>query len=175
MKTILDHPFISERYFFPEHRHIPDAFVVQSGEHKLACLYRQKEAPLCMIHFHGNGEEVVDYYDSPLSSVNASVLYAEYRGFGLSTGEPQLVAMMDDIDAFVEASGYAPENIVFMGRSIGSIYAIEAAFRYPECAGLIIESGIANVAERLLKRIRVDELGVTCKMFTEACETYLNH
>jgi len=174
MKKILDHPLISERCFFPKHRHFPDVFVIQSGKYKLACLYHHKEEPLCVIHFHGNGEEVVDYYNSPLSSINASILYAEYRGFGVSTGKPQLVSMMDDIDAFVRASGYAPENIVFMGRSIGSIYAIEAVSRYPECAGLIIESGMANVDEFLLKLISLDELGVREDIFMEACKKYIN-
>ena len=52
---------------------------------------------------------------------------AEYRGYGGSTGEPSLVAMLDDVDAIFSALGRPAGELVVYGRSIGSIYAIEFA------------------------------------------------
>jgi len=175
LKSILDHPSISMSYFFPSGRFVSEPFVVESGDVKLACLFYKRDVPLCIIHFHGNGEEVVDYMDSPLLELDASILFAEYRGFGMSGGVPQLVAMMDDVEAFVQASGYSPQNIVFMGRSVGSIYAIEAAARYPECAGLVIESGIADVAQRLLMRIDPAQIGTSAETIVQECRKYFDH
>ena len=51
--------------------------------------------------------------------------------------------------AFIEEGGYAP-NLFVMGRSLGSIPAVEIAYHYQdELEGLIIESGSANNFHRL--------------------------
>ena len=50
----------------------------------------------------------------------------------------------------MQAAGVSPEKSIVFGRSIGSLYAIELAARQPAIAGLIIESGIADPAERFL-------------------------
>jgi hypothetical protein len=83
--------------------------------------------------------------------------------------------MLRDIPALVNASGVPPESIVVFGRSVGSIYAIEAAARYPKLAGLVLESGIADVGQRVRLRVTPEELGCTEEELTQALQEHLDH
>ena len=76
--------------------------------------------------------------------------------------------MLDDVERVVEAPDVAPSEMVFFGRSVGSIFAVHAASRFPEARGLILESGIADVLERLLLRVHPSEMGVTDGAFQQA-------
>lgn len=164
MASILDHPEISRRYFFPRRERIAAPFLVQVDGAVLACAFSKvsPDAPT-VIHFHGNGEVVGDWIDDLptwLGALGWNVLLAEYRGYGASTGEPQLGRMLDDVERIVRASGVAPDRIVFFGRSVGSLFAVHAVSRFPQAAGLVVESGIADVLERLSLRVEPRELGV---------------
>ncbi len=92
----------------------------------------------------------------------------------MSSGEPRLGRMLDDVGAILRAAGVPPERIVPFGRSVGSIFAIEAAARFP-VAGLVVESGIADVLERLLLRVEPDELGATAAELEAAVAARLDH
>jgi len=63
--------------------------------------------------------------------------------------------------------GRQPEELIVFGRSLGSIPAIEFAHRYPEVAGLVLESGIADPLERVLMRVTPGELGVSLSALQE--------
>jgi pimeloyl-ACP methyl ester carboxylesterase len=176
--SVLDHPLLSQRYFFPRDERIASPFIVDVEGAKLACAFR-KVAPdgPTLIHFHGNGEVVGDWDDvlpKWLGAVGWNVLLAEYRGYGMSTGEPQLGKMLDDVERIVRASGVPPERIVFFGRSVGSLFAVHAVSRFPQAAGLIIESGIADVRERLALRVEPGELGVSREEFDAAISQRLD-
>ena len=119
---------------------------------------------LTLLHFHGNGETIADYVDADFHEfrrLGVNVVFVEYRGYGDSTGEPTLVEMLGDGEAVVEALGLSFDRIIAFGRSIGSLYAIELASRRPNTAGLVIESGIADPAERFLTYADLDGTGVT--------------
>lgn len=144
----------------------------------MGCWYR-KGFPngLTMVHFHGNGETVADYLDdfAPLvASLGVNLLLAEYRGYGMSEGEPKLAAMLSDIHFIVAASGADPSRIVFFGRSLGSLYASHAAFLYPEAAGLVLESGIADPLELIQLRIEPWRMGTTMEELRAEVELVLN-
>ncbi len=127
----------------------------------LACASVKGGHRLTLLHFHGNGEIVDDYlpgFPTMMDAIGLNTFLAEYRGYGGSTGVPLLGTMLSDVRAIVEAAG-PPETLIVFGRSIGSIYAIEAARRYPNIAGLVLESGIADVLERILLRVSPEELG----------------
>ena len=81
--------------------------------------------------------------------------------------------MLDDVEAVFSAVG-SNEVIVF-GRSVGSIFAIEAVHRHPDVAALILESGIADVHERLRLRVQPWEMGTTDEEFEAACAARLDH
>ncbi|MCK9375831.1 MAG: lysophospholipase [Syntrophobacterales bacterium] len=105
-----------------------------------------------ILFFHGNGEIVADYDElAPFHQrLGVNFLPVDYRGYGRSTGEPTVTAMMQDchrIFAYVRENlpemGYRGPLLV-MGRSLGSASALELIAAYPErLAGLIIESGFA--------------------------------
>ncbi|MFO0902225.1 MAG: alpha/beta hydrolase [Pirellulales bacterium] len=152
---ILDHPAVSGCYLFPQDRCVRNPWNVEVSGATLACCRRIVDpAALTLVHFHGNGEAVADYipeWADALAAMRINSLFVEYREYGDSTGCAQLVAMLGDGEAVLEAAGLAPENVVAFGRSIGSLYAIELAARRPQLAGLVLESGIADPAERFLK------------------------
>lgn len=162
--NILDHPAISGCYLFPQPRKIPDPFVVQVSGAELACYRRVVDpANFTLVHFHGNGEAVADYIPwmaDEVAKLGANSLFIEYRQYGASTGQAQLVAMLGDGEAVIAAAGIPPAQIIVFGRSIGSLYAIELAFRQP-IAGLILESGIAEPSERFLTYAGLSGTGIS--------------
>jgi len=113
-------------------------------------------------HFHANGEVVADYVPDWADAWHAAgfnVFLAEYRGYGGSSGEPALVAMLDDVDVIYEAVGVPAARWVVYGRPIGSIYALGLAGRHPGVAALVLESGTASPLERVPIRVAPEELG----------------
>jgi pimeloyl-ACP methyl ester carboxylesterase len=88
---------------------------------------------------------------------------------------PGLAAMLDDVELVVAASGIPPERIIFFGRSLGSLYALQGAKLYPRAAGLIIESGLADPLERVLVRIEPREVGATQAELQASVDRCLNH
>lgn len=184
--SILDHPLIAARYFFPERVPMVDATMVDTGHAQLACYHAAPHGPnaLTLLHFHGNGEIVADCRRAmgdgrsildDFVDIGVNVFLAEYRGYGASTGEPRLVGMFDDLPSIVAATGVPTSRIVLFGRSVGSIYAIECARRWPDVAGLVIESGIHDVRERLLLRVTPAELNCTNAALDAAVGAHLNH
>ena len=104
--TILDHPLVSSRYFFPRYEALPQPYWVDAADgSRLACSYHVvNPAAKTVIYFHGNGEVVADYLPSfPdwLGQVGYNVFLAEYRGYGMSTGQPALAGMLDDVSAII--------------------------------------------------------------------------
>lgn len=177
--SVLDHPAISGRYLFPRTRLIKDPFIVAVDGAKLAC-YRAISDPTnyTLVHFHGNGEVVSDYIPwmaDELAAIGLNSLFVEYRQYGGSTGEAQLTAMLRDGEAAIAAAELPPDKVMAFGRSLGSLYAIELAHRVPSVAGLVIESGIADPAERFLKYAYLAGTGITeAEVIAEAKQRF-NH
>jgi pimeloyl-ACP methyl ester carboxylesterase len=82
--------------------------------------------------------------------------------------------MLDDVGPILRAAG-PPRKVVVVGRSVGSIFALEAVARFPEVAGLVLESAIADPLERLLLRVEPRELGVDAATFQAAVAARLDH
>lgn len=175
---ILDHPTLTARYFYPWPNRFDDPFYVQGDGFRLGCRYRHISDDLpTIIHFHGNGETVADYlgdFEDRITGLGANLLLAEYRGYGMSDGEPGLAAMLDDVRLITEASGVPQGKIIFFGRSLGSLYAVHGVFLYPQAAGLIVESGLAEPLERILVRIEPQHIGATMDSLKEAVARHLN-
>ena len=178
MSSLADHPVITTRYFFPIDLPLPDATIVPVEGAELACFSSDSGKELTVVHFHGNGEIVADYlpdFPRKLADLGANTFLAEYRGYGGSTGVPMLGKILDDIPAIRNAIDAPDHQLVIFGRSIGSIYAIEFAARYPDVAGLIIESGIADVLERILLRARPHELGASLQELNDEFHRLFDH
>ncbi len=178
-ETLLNHPLITSRYFFPRRASFANPFYVDCGDVRLACFYqRAHPGARTLVHFHGNGEVVADYVDDFVALIDRmgyNCFLVEYRGYGMSNGTPALAAMLDDVEPVLQALGEPPEKLVLFGRSIGSLYAIHGAYRVPRVAGLIIESGIANPLERIIIRVEPEELNVTYAQLQDAMNEHFNH
>lgn len=163
--ALLDHPLISQRYFFPQSVSVPQPFWVDCGDARLACVYHEVSATAkTVVHFHGNGEVVADYLDGfpeLIGGMGCNCFLAEYRGYGGSSGIPQLGRMLEDVERILKALNQPADRLVLFGRSVGSLFALKAAELIPQAAGLILESAIADPLERLLLRVRPEELGTT--------------
>jgi pimeloyl-ACP methyl ester carboxylesterase len=109
----------------------------------------------CILYFHGNGEVACehDWIASLYNREGIGLFVADYRGYGLSDGRPTFSSMTADahtiFNFFLEAvrSSGQSEPLFVMGRSLGTQSAVELVLRHPEhLRGLIVESGLANVA-----------------------------
>jgi pimeloyl-ACP methyl ester carboxylesterase len=176
---IFDHPLVSSRYFFPRKEAPVKLVPVQVDGAVLGCArYETNPNAPWLIHFHGNGEVVADYEIELLphfQKAGLNLFFAEYRGYGGSTGTPAMVTMLGDVPRILSAVGVPFEKMVVYGRSVGSLYAIEAAYRTPSLGGLVIESGIASPIERILMRVRPEELSVTLKDLENEAGEHLDH
>ncbi len=176
---LLNHPLITQRYFFPRPGGLPEPFWVDCGDVRLACYYRQIEpAARTLVHFHGNGEIVDDYlgdFVDLVARMGCNCLLAEFRGYGRSEGNPELGRMLNDVEPIIRSLGQPTQQLIFFGRSVGSIFAIEAAARFPEAAGLVLESAVADVLERLQLRVDPAELGTTPERFAETVQARFDH
>lgn len=176
-ESILDHRAISGCYLFPQRRFVESPFLVQVTGAELACYHKIVNPDrFTLVHFHGNGEAVADYVPwmvNVFSDLGLNSLFVEYRKYGGSTGEAKLVAMLGDGEAVLAAAGIAPEKVIAFGRSIGSLYAIELAYRQPGIAGLILESGIADPAQRFLAYADLSDTGIPASaVYAEASKQF---
>ncbi|BDD87228.1 alpha/beta hydrolase [Desulfofustis limnaeus] len=132
----------------------------EDGRAVLGCrafIGEQEHAPV-ILFFHGNGETVGDYDDiGPLFlEVGINVVFATYRGYGWSTGVPSASKLVLDAESVLVASQQWLQDhslsgpLFVMGRSLGSVSAIELVYRFPDrCRGLLIESGFADTVPLL--------------------------
>jgi hypothetical protein len=112
-----------------------------------------QDAPL-ILSYHGNGEIAADYDDLSEFYVRAgiSLLVMDYRGYGTSGGHPTAENLVGDaivvfhaLERILSSHGLNPPQVYVMGRSLGSVPAIETALHAGDrLAGLIIESGFSD-------------------------------
>jgi alpha-beta hydrolase superfamily lysophospholipase len=115
--------------------------------------YPSGEIAPTILFFHGNGEVAYDYDGiAPLYNREGINLFvADYRGYGQSGGQPSFTntvadshIVLDYLRETLRGGGYSGPLFV-MGRSLGSLSAVELAANSPEhLTGLIIESGFAS-------------------------------
>jgi pimeloyl-ACP methyl ester carboxylesterase len=178
--TVLDHPLVASRYFFPRPAAIPEPFWVDAADgSKLACYYRRTNPEAkTVVYFHGNGEVVADYlpdFADWFTRSGYNVMLAEYRGYGMSTGRPALAGMLEDVERVLQSLGVPDDHIVLFGRSLGSLYALHGAFKRPRLAGLILESGIAEIGERFFMRLQPEDLGMSITALREELKRYFDY
>ncbi len=85
-----------------------------------------------VVFFHGNAENISTHIGSVtwLPSAGFSVLLIDYRGFGRSTGSPDLDRVHRDIRAILLAAhrdpALDPDRLVVFGQSIGGAMALSS-------------------------------------------------
>lgn len=172
---LYDDPAIVQRLFFPRREYVGDMDHPQTKNHaievapgiSIVCrFYPSREDASNILFFHGNGETAPDYdYVAPVyRKLGLNLFVTDYRGYGMSDGNPTCSAMIQDAHplfngfvAFLGKNGYTGD-IYVMGRSLGSAPAIETAYHFQDqLQGLIVESGFAS-AHNQLSRIGMTNL-----------------
>lgn len=157
----LDHPALLSFIFHPricERTPLPNGAVDIEIETEtgviIGCRFyiNDPESPN-ILFFHGNGEIVADYDEiGPLfNQAGMNLLATDYRGYGWSSGSPTVTSMLADAELlFQETRNWLKFHqhtgaLFFMGRSLGSVPAIDLANNHEkDFKGLILESAIAD-------------------------------
>ncbi len=156
-----------------------DFFIqVAKEDVSIHCRYYQKNPSWpSILYFHGNGEVVSDYDEiAPwYHRIGVNLIVADYRGYGQSTGYPNFANLLKDAHQIWHtikeklAHQIAPAGLWVMGRSLGSISALELAYHYPDkIKGMIIESGLASVT-RLIKHLGLPAKGLDLEPLEKEC------
>jgi hypothetical protein len=129
---------------------------------------------LSILLLHGNAGNIchrLDYCRAWLE-FGVNVLVFDYRGYGLSQGRPGEEGTYLDAQAayhWLRRKGFAPENIIALGKSLGGGIASELALR-ESLGGLILQNTFTSIADlgaelfpwlpvRWLNRIKYNTLG----------------
>jgi len=182
--SLIDQPFLLQFIFYPRKDSTPcpsngfDLSVLVGDGVSISCrFYAGHHEWPWILFFHGNGEVVSDYDEISLfyHQKKINLVVADYRGYGASTGVPTLSDLVQD--AHLIFKGVREELIKrnlrkdpwIMGRSLGSISALELAYHYQEeMKGLIIESGFPSVV-RIMTHFGMPSQGMGLEKIDQEC------
>ena len=161
--------FYPRKDFTPSPQGAFDLFVpVDLGISISTRFYEKNKDWPWILYFHGNGEVVSDYNDiAPLyHGKGINLVVADYRGYGASDGSPTFSHLIGDGRKVLGKVGEElakrglRQGLWVMGRSMGSVAALDLAHHFPEkMRGMIIESGFASVT-RLIKHLGLPSRGI---------------
>lgn len=182
--SILDHRPLLMFIFYPRRDVTPcpangfDLFVPVDSSVSIACrFYIGNLSWPSILFFHGNGEVVSDYDGTaPLyHQKKINLIVADYRGYGASSGVPTLTDLAQDAHKIFNAvreellKRNGNPDLWIMGRSLGSISAIELAHRHQEILrGVIIESGFPSVV-RIIRHFGIPVHGTPLEEIDREC------
>jgi hypothetical protein len=109
----------------------------------------RQQRRLAVLLLHGNAGNVSHRLDklAVLHGLGAAVLMLDYRGYGASDGAPDEPGLYRDADAaydWLVARGFAPEEIIAYGESLGGTVATELAARR-RVGGLVLDSTPSSI------------------------------
>jgi pimeloyl-ACP methyl ester carboxylesterase len=131
-----------------------------------------------ILYFHGNGEVASDYDEiAPFyHQIKVNLVVADYRGYGASGGVPTLSDLVRDSHVIFRevreelSRRNLKKDLWVMGRSLGSISALELAYQFPDrMKGLIIESGASSVV-RVFRHLGIPAHGVDLEKIDIECQ-----
>ena len=103
-----------------------------------------------LVVFPGNGGNVSYFLEDAKQLITVfglDVVLVDYRGYGQSEGSPSEAGLYADGRAVYQAAldrGFAPEQVVLLGRSLGSAVALDVAVHVPT-AGVVLETPFLSV------------------------------
>lgn len=132
---------------------------------------RSPRARFAMLFCHGNGGNLTSrpgYYRAILET-GVSLLTFDYRGYGLSDGEPSEAGTYTDAETacqWLRTRGFAPAHILVWGESLGGGIASHVAATQG-VGGLVLQSSFTSIPDigaelfpwlpvKLLSRIKYD-------------------
>lgn len=102
---------------------------------------------------HGNAGNIGDrvLHARLLADAGFDTLLVDYRGYGTSTGSPDVEGTIEDAraarDALLALPGVDPARIVYLGESLGGGVAAALAAEHPPLGGLIMFSTFASIRQ----------------------------
>jgi len=102
-----------------------------------------------VLFVHGNAENLTSHVRSVywLPHEGWSVLLLDYRGYGMSDGDPDVRSCIEDTQDAIEFLGQRRKKFVLFGQSIGAAFATNAAVpeRYrSRLESIVLDSGISS-------------------------------
>ena len=180
----LDQPSILRYIFYPRKDFTPcpenafDISVPVGDQASISCrFYMGHHQWPWILFFHGNGEVVSDYDEiSPFyHQRKLNLVVADYRGYGASSGIPTLTDLVHDCHVILKeirdelSRRNLQKDLWIMGRSLGSISALELAHKHQDVIkGLIIESGFPSVV-RIITHLGIPAPGIDLKKIDQGC------
>ena len=103
-----------------------------------------------VLFFHGNAGNIADRLDilAFLHRLGLAVFIFDYRGYGRSSGQPDETGTYSDARgalAWLKRQGTGPQQMIYLGRSLGAAVALQLALEQPPAA-LVLESPFTSVA-----------------------------
>ncbi|MEI7945292.1 MAG: alpha/beta hydrolase [bacterium] len=155
MNTILFHPHPPDYTW-----QTPHIINIGDASTPIAAYWQpQTNATVALLYSHGNAEDIGDLTElfNAIAQAGISVLAYDYPGYGFSGGRPSEKNCYETAEKaysfLTTQKKIKPENIIILGRSLGSGPACYLAEKYP-VSGLIVESGFLS-AQRVVTRIRL--------------------
>ncbi|WP_426208633.1 alpha/beta hydrolase [Massilia sp. TWP1-3-3] len=97
-----------------------------------------------MFHLDQHGAELLPL----LASCGTGVAVFDYRGYGRSSGQPNMQRMAADaVRLYDHVSAQFPGGVIVHGQSLGSILAAYVAQQRPSARGIVLESTTSNVQD----------------------------
>ncbi len=122
---------------------------------------RPKDGPRAVLYFGGNAEDVA-YTLPELAAVfpDRAIYCVHYRGYSGSSGRPSEPALRSDATAVFEKLREKHDDIVVVGRSLGSSLAIQLAAEQPISRLVLITpfDSILTIAKRTVPFLPVSLL-----------------
>ena len=138
--------------YFPQPRSNQDGttlVTLQAGTQTVAVSTRPASGPDALIYFGGNAEDVsLNMPDFSVAFPNHAIYLLHYPGFGGSSGRPSQQAILADALALFDRVHAQHENVVVVGRSLGSAVAIYVASQRPVARLVLVTpfDSLVNVA-----------------------------
>lgn len=105
---------------------------LRSGGVDLAISIRERAGPGAVVYFGGNAEDVSANLPELAQAFPDRALYLmNYRGYGGSAGSPTEAALQEDGLALFDMARRNHEDVVVIGRSLGSGIAVRLAAQRP--------------------------------------------
>ncbi|MGQ9645408.1 MAG: alpha/beta hydrolase [Thermodesulfobacteriota bacterium] len=180
----LDRPFLLQSIFYPRRDVTPcpqnafDLSVSVAEGIFISCRFYVGHSQWpWVLFFHGNGEVVGDYDEisSLYHQKRINLVVADYRGYGASGGVPTLTDLVQDSHAIFKQINFELSrknlrtDLWVMGRSLGSLSALELAYHYQDrLKGLVIESGFPSVV-RIMVHLGMPAHEMNLEGIDQAC------
>lgn len=145
----------------PAAKHHEPALLLDVGDAKLRVSARSLAGSKAVLYFGGNAEDVAHTVPELAAAFADRAVYAlHYRGYAGSTGHPSEAALRSDARALFSMVHERHDDIVVIGRSLGSGLAIQLAAEEPVTRLVLITPfrSILEIAARVVPFLPVSLL-----------------